>query len=127
MLENLETELKLRGFSDKTVKSYLFHNRKFLEFTKKNSNEITQEDIKKYLAYVISEKKLKPSSVNLSLSALKFFYDGILKKKIFTDVKTVKLEKKIPIVLTKEEIKKMLDITKNSKHNLLIKMLYSAV
>lgn len=126
MLKKLETELKLRGFSSKTVSSYLFHNKKFLEFTKKNSNEVTQDDIKSYLSYLISEKKLKPSSVNLSLSALRFFYEEILKRKLFVDIKTVKLEKKIPTVLTKEEIKKMLAATKNSKHRLLIKMMYSS-
>ena len=126
MLKKLETEIRLRGFSDKTVRSYLFHNQKFLEFTKKEPNEVSQEDIKAYLAHLISERRLKPASVNLSLSALKFFYGEILKKRVFTDVKTVKLEKKIPTVLTREEIKKMLAATKNPKHRLLIKMLYSS-
>ena len=35
MLEHLETELKLRGFSDRTVRAYMIHNAKFLEFSKK--------------------------------------------------------------------------------------------
>ncbi len=50
LLKKLETELKLRGFSKQTSKMYLFYNRKFLEFTKKNPADIKDEDIKEFLA-----------------------------------------------------------------------------
>ena len=99
-LEKLETELKLRGFSEKTVSSYLFHNKKFLNYIKKQPEEITQDDIKSYLAYLISEKKHKPASINLALCTLKFFYNKILEKEIFKKIVSLKSEKKIPTVLT---------------------------
>lgn len=126
MLKKLETELKLRGFSDKTVKAYVFHNKKFLDFIEKEPLAVTQEDIKQYIGHLMGEKKYKPASTNLALSTLKFLYKDILKKDIFTDIKTPKNEKKIPVVLTKNEIKKMLAVTKNFKHRLLIKFLYSS-
>jgi len=127
MFQQLEMEIKLRGFSKYTVSSYIFHNTKFLKHANKTPEEISQEDIKTYLGYLISEKELKPASVNLALSALKFFYEEVLKRKdLFLDIKTPKREKKIPTVLTKLEIQKMLNITKNTKHNLIIKMLYSS-
>jgi len=47
VLKKLETELKLRGFSKQTSRMYLFYNRKFLEFIKKDPKEITDEEIKK--------------------------------------------------------------------------------
>lgn len=126
MLNNLSQELKLRGFSDKTLKAYLFHNKKFLDFIKKEPNEINDEDIKSYLSYLISEKKLKPSSVNLVISALKFFYNEVLKKQVLINFKSMKMEKKLPIVLTKAEINKLIVAATNPKHKLLIKMLYSS-
>ena len=83
-------------------------------------------DIKKYLAYLMAEKELKPASVNLALSSLKFFYVNILKKKIFEDIKPPKIEKKLPVVLTKEEVRKLINVCSNLKHKLLIKLLYSS-
>jgi len=127
MLEKLETELKLKGFSDKTVSSYLFHNQKFLDFIKKDPENIKQDDIKSYLAYLISDKKLKPSSINLVLCTLKFFYGKILEKEnLFKKIDSLKTEKKIPTVLTKDEIRTLLESMENKKHRLLLEMMYSS-
>ena len=126
ILEKLETELKLRGFTDETLKAYLKFNKKFNEFIHKNPERITTDDVKKYLAYLISDKKLKPASVNLAFSALKFYYDDILKKKLFADLKPPKIEKKIPNALAREEIRKMIDAEENIKHKLLISFMYAS-
>lgn len=125
-LENLEAELKIRGFSDKTVQAYLLHNRKFLEFARKKPDEVSEADIKSYLAYLLAELRQKPASVNLKLSSLKFFYEKILKRNIFANIQPPKSEKKIPTVLTKREVKNILEATKNIKHRLLIEMIYSS-
>jgi len=126
MLKKLETELKLRNFSEKTISSYLFHNKKFLEFSNKQPENITQDDIKLYLANLISDKKQKPSSVNLAVCALRFLYEKIMEKDIFKKIDPIKSEKKIPVVLTKDEIKQLLDSIKNKKHKLLIELMYSS-
>lgn len=127
MLKELETELKIRGFSKKTIKSYMFHNSKFLRFINKNPQEIEGADIKSYIAHLMSEKDLKPSSINLILSTLKFFYTNILEKEdIFKSITPPKPEKKIPTVLTKEEIKQLFYSSKNIKHRILLEMMYSS-
>jgi integrase/recombinase XerD len=104
----------------------LFHNKKFLDYCNKEPENISQDDIKQYLAYLISDKKLRPSSVNLALSALRFFYLELLEKNIFAKVKAPKMEKKLPTVLTRDEVKKLLSSTKNFKHRLLMEMMYSS-
>jgi integrase/recombinase XerD len=126
MLEKLETELKIRGFSERTVTAYLFHNKKFLEFVKKEPKAVSEDDIKAYLAHLISDRQQKPTSVNLALSSLRFFYENVLDKNIFTTIKPPKNEKKIPTVLSKDEVKKLLEVTKNSKHRLMIELLYAS-
>lgn len=126
IIDKLITELKIRGFSGATIKAYVIHNKKFLEFIRKDPEGITEDDIKSYVAYLISEKNLKPASVNLTLSSLKFMYENILKKKIFADIKPPKIEKKLPTVLAKYEVKKLIDAVKNQKHRLLIQFLYSS-
>lgn len=126
MLDKLETELKIRGFSKRTVDTYLFHTRKFLEFIKKDPKEVSEYDAKKYIAYLMSDLKYRPNSTNLALSSLKFFYKEIMQNPAFNSVKAPKSEKKLPTVLTKDEIKKLINATENPKHRLLMEFMYSA-
>ena len=126
MLEKLETELKIRGFSKRTVDAYLYYNKKFLEFVNKDPNDVVESDAKRYIAYLMSDLKYKPGSVNLALSSVKFFYNEILRNSAFNAVKAPKSEKKLPTVLTKDEIRKMIDAVKNPKHRLLIEFMYSS-
>lgn len=126
MIKKLETELKIRGFSERTIKAYIAHNNNFLEFVKKDPNAVIVEDIKAYMAYLTTEKGLKPSSISLAMSALRFLYDEILGKGLFAKIKLPKAEKKLPTVLTKDEIKSLLEAVKNPKHRLLIEFMYSS-
>lgn len=123
-LKKLETELKLRGFSRQTSKMYLFYNRKFLEFTKKNPEEIMDDDIKEFLAYKMSDDSLSNASISLIKASLKFFYTEMLGKNMSL-IKTPKATKRLPVVLSREEVKNLLDNTQNIKHRLLIELLYS--
>ena len=54
-LKKLETELKLKGFSERTIKTYLFYNRKFLEFVRKKPEEVNEEDVKKAIEKSVRE------------------------------------------------------------------------
>lgn len=116
--------MKLRGFTPVTVKTYLEKNKLFLNFINKEPKDVTEQDVKKYIVDLM-EKGRKPTTVSLNISALKFFYENILKKK-FTEIKPPKQEKKIPTVLSKDEVKKLLNAVENKKHKLLIEFLYSS-
>ncbi len=126
MLDKLESELKIRGFSQKTIDSYLFHNQEFLKFTNKKPEEISEADAKNYLTYLTSEKKYKPRSINLAFSSLKFLYHNLLNKKVMDNVKIPKLDKKEPVVLNKDEIKLLLDAVENQKHKLLVNLMLTS-
>jgi len=65
MLQALETELKIRGFTPATVKAYKVHNQRFLTFINKKPDHIKENDVKQYLAHLFADKKLKPASVHL--------------------------------------------------------------
>lgn len=122
ILKKLEVEMKLRGFSEKTMKSYLFYNQKFIEYIEKSPEDVTEEDIKEFLANKLSES-VSNGTINFIKASLKFYYGDILGKNLSL-IKTPRIVKKLPIVLTKKEIKKLLK-TKNIKHRLLIELLYS--
>lgn len=125
MLKRLETELKIRGFSPKTLKAYVSHNKKFLDFIGNDTNDANEEHVKAFMAHLL-DKGQKPASVSLAMSAIRFLYDEMLGKGIFAKIKLPKAEKKLPTVLSKEEIRKMLDVLENAKHKLLIIFLYSS-
>ncbi len=123
-LKKLETELKLRGFSKQTSRMYLFYNRKFLDYIKKSPAEISDDDIKEFLAYKMSDHSLSNASIALIKASLKFFYTDMLGKNL-SRIKTPKASKRLPVVLSRKDVKDLLDNTKNEKHRLLIELLYS--
>ncbi|MBI2664420.1 tyrosine-type recombinase/integrase [Candidatus Woesearchaeota archaeon] len=124
-MDELVSELKLRGFSERTVMAYVLHNKKFLQFIKKEPQFVVEEDIKYYLGYLIGDRKLSARSVALVKAALKFFYDGLLKKNI-VNLKTPKVDKRLPAVLTKVEVRRLIEHAKSAKSRLIIKLLYSS-
>ena len=66
------------------------------------------------------------SSTILFLAAIKFAFTSLLQKDPTAGIKRPKNEKKIPIVLTKNEIKKLFNATKTLKSNLILQLLYSS-
>jgi integrase/recombinase XerD len=124
MLHRLESELKIRGFSADTIKAYLFHNRKFDETLKKHPKEVTQREIKEYLGTLISQKRYSLASIALVRASLIFYHNEVLGKNI--KIKAPKIPKTLPVVLTKEEVKRMILSATAPKHKLMIKLLYSS-
>lgn len=125
ILKKLETELKLRGFSPHTLKAYLTANRLFLDWVKKNPEQATEQDIKDYLGHLI-DKEISPSSIALKKAALKFLFYEILKRKIMEDIKTPKIPQHVPVVLTKDEIKQLIESAGSYKSKVMIQFLYSS-
>ncbi|MDP2906996.1 MAG: tyrosine-type recombinase/integrase [Nanoarchaeota archaeon] len=125
ILKKLETELKLRGFSPNTVKAYTTANTLFLEWIKKQPEQVTEQDVKDYLGHLISDKKIAPSSIALKKAALKFLFDEILKKGI-VNFKTPKIPKQVPVVLTRDEVRKLIDSAGSYKSKVIIQFLYSS-
>ena len=117
-MEKLVRELEIRNFSRKTIKSYVFSIKKFAEYAK--NREIDENTVKDYIQTLI--KKQNPSTVSANISAIDFFFKNVLGKKL--DVRHPKRNKSIPEILTAEEVKKLIDVTSNIKHKLIIKLLY---
>jgi len=85
-MNNLERELKIRGFSRKTVKSYLYYNRNFLNYARKSPKGINNKDIKKYSEY-LADRQVSIVSLSLVINALKFYYTQVLKRKFLSSNK----------------------------------------
>ncbi|MCX6786113.1 MAG: tyrosine-type recombinase/integrase [Candidatus Komeilibacteria bacterium] len=124
-LATLAQELIIRGFSKRTVTTYLDINRRFLIFFNKSAKQATAQDIKNYLLY-LKVQGLANTSLNLAISALKFYFEKILKRKLFFGIVRPKKEKYLPTVLAKEEIIQLINLTENLKHKLLLSLIYGS-
>ena len=122
-LKKLEIELKISKNSKYTIRNYLFYNSRLLKFSNKPPIDIFEEDIKKYI--VSNMEKSASISIILFLSAVKYAYLSILKVDPTINIKRPKRERKIPIVLTKEEIKKLLNFAKSGKSWFILSLMYS--
>ena len=122
-LKKLETELKISKNSNSTIKNYIFFNEKLLSFSNKNPDEITTDNVKQFMAENLTDKA--SSSVVLFLAAIRYSYFNILKKDITAEIRRPKKETKIPVVLTKEEVRKLITALTNKKSKLMISLIYA--
>lgn len=122
-LNKLERELKLRNYSPKTIKAYSTCIKYFLEKLNKNPINITKTEIEDFLLF-LQENKKAPKTINLYKEAIKFFFNEILKSKLKIDIKFSREAKKLPIVLTKNEILKIIEVVNNLKHKFIISLSY---
>jgi integrase/recombinase XerD len=121
-LKKLEAELKLRGFSPLTVRNYTFFVDKFLKSSNKIPEELNEDDVKAYLSEMFDTKS--KNTIMLAAASIKFFFTEVLKKD-FAGVPLPKKEKKLPEVLSKEEVRKLIDSTDTIKSRLIVSMLYA--
>ena len=118
LLEKLKRELEIRNFSKKTVKSYMYAVERFFEYAQ--NKEFNEDSVKDYLQILIA--KQNPSTVSSNLSAIEFFFKKVLNKEI--KLNHPKRNKTIPDILTQEEIRRLIDSSKNVKHKLILKLIY---
>ena len=126
VFQELRDELLIRKYSRSTTKTYLHYNTELLKYSGKTPDQISQEDITRFLSTIIKEKNLSASTVQITLNALKFFYGQVLKKNFVYDITGPKRDKKLPVVLSKDEVLTILNCIQNLKHKTIIMLIYSA-
>ena len=123
--EDSRRELTFRKYSPKTIKAYIHYNRDFLQKSKKPPQQVTNDDIKDYLFHLAEERGVSTSTLNGAINALKFYYGTVLEKKFIYEVKRPRKDKKLPIILNKEEVPKILSALSNIKHKAILMLIYS--
>ena len=116
-------EMKIRGYSRRTIDGYCYVNGKFLDFAKKSPRDVNKQDVENYLVYLYDKNK-SSATRHLVCAALKFYYENVLKRKF--SLKYPKKSNRLPAVLGKDEIIKMIELTKNPKHKLLLMLMYDS-
>ena len=107
------------------MKSYVYCVKRFLIYCKKEPKSITKHDIKDYLNILVSRNK-SGSTINVYLNALKFLVEEVFNRNFNVKIKYSKISKTLPVVLSKEELSRLINEIENSKHKLMIKLMYSS-
>lgn len=115
--------MKLRNYSPKTRKAYLFYIKEYIKFSKNAGIKNKQKAIEEFLLDK-HKRKQSPQTVNLALNAVKFLYAEVLKDQQKIDLKFAKRSKKLPIVLSHAEIERIIEATDNAKYRLMIALGY---
>ncbi|MDR0597123.1 MAG: tyrosine-type recombinase/integrase [Treponema sp.] len=124
--EQLETELHSRKYSPRTISSYLHYNRAFCEFVSKTPEEAAPSDINRYIAYLDRTFQFSASTMNMAITALKFFYSQVMRNDKVKEIHRPRSDKKLPVVLSRQEIETLLKAESNLRHRLLLMIVYSS-
>jgi len=118
---------ELRNLAENTKRTYVRFIRQFSEYFNRSPEELGTEEIREYLLYLKRDKKQATQTLDGAYSALKFFYHAVLGRPWeISPVPRVKLERKLPVVLSTEEITALLSAIGNIKHKALLTVIYSA-
>lgn len=117
-------EMKLRGYSPHTQRAYAKYIASFLESLHgKPIDQVEVTDVKAYLATLIG--KTAPRSINLARAAVLFFTNEVHKRGI-VGVRTPKIDKSLPVVLSKDEVVSLIAVVPRQRSRIILKLLYAS-
>jgi integrase/recombinase XerD len=125
--DQMEMDMRLRRFSPKTIACYLACMKGVAKHFRKSPAELGDEEIRAYLHHLMEERKVSQSVLVQTYSALKFFFEKTLQKQWNAlRIPRCKQRRKLPGVLSREEVESILLATKNLKHRAILMTIYSA-
>ncbi|MFH1027381.1 MAG: tyrosine-type recombinase/integrase [Pseudomonadota bacterium] len=124
--ERMIQDLQLKGYSDSTQIIYVNAVRQLCEHFGKTPGRITQEDLREYFLYGKNVKKWSRSTSTIALCAIKFFFENTLKRS-WPTLLFIRpgREKKLPVVLSRDEVYKILRQTRLLRYRVCLTTIYS--
>lgn len=124
--EQMDRDMVLRGLSVRTREAYLGAVVGLTRYYRRSPDTIGAEEVQRYLLHLIEERKLAWSTCNLAGFGIRFFYHVTLKRPdIAFEIPRPRVPKKLPEILSREEVLRLLDGTRNLKHRTLLMTAYS--
>ncbi len=120
-------ELQRYNYSQATIESYIFSVKDFAQYFHKSPDLLGAEEVRRYQLYLLNEKKLAAHTVQVRMSALRFFYWKTLKRRdiYFDDLPLPKTPKRLPTVLSPEEIVRLIQAASSPMHRTILILLYA--
>lgn len=125
MRRRMEEELKLRGCSPRTQKTYLCWVRRFAGHYRRAPEQMGTREVRAFLMYLLEDQKLSRSSLVQALCALKFFYVHVLHRPFeLEDLHFAKGKRRLPVVLSEREVRQLLDAAEGLRDRTILMTLY---
>src|SRR3990172_208457 len=125
--DQMKRDLELKNYSKKTRACYLAAVKSFALHFHRSPEQLSGQEIREYLHYLIQEKKASQSLISQAYSALRFLYETTLRRDWNGfRIPRAKMGKRLPVVLSLQEIQAILSATRNLKHRALLVTIYSA-
>ncbi|MBP3192711.1 integron integrase [Natronogracilivirga saccharolytica] len=128
LLQQLRDAIRRKGYSLSTEKNYVKWTREYVLFhDKKHPVDMGQDEVTDFLTYLVNKRRVSPSTQNQALCALIFLYRQLLGMEDFyvDKVEWSKKAKRIPVVLSVDEVTKVMDLLQG-KALLPLKLMYGA-
>jgi site-specific recombinase XerD len=118
-------DLQLKGMANSTQESYVRSVRQLAEYYGKSPDTITEEELRDYFLFVKNTKKWSRNTITIALCGIKFFYEKTLKQNwsLFSLVRPPR-QKKLPVVLSLEEVSKLLDTVRLFRYRCCLTTIY---
>jgi integron integrase len=126
LLERVRNEIRVRHYSLRTEQAYIHWIRRFILFhNKRHPNEMGEPEISAFLTHLAVNRKIAASTQNQALSAILFLYQKVLGRKLewLDDVVRAKRPRHIPVILSREEARCLLDEISGT-NGLIVRVLY---
>ena len=119
-------DMQLRGLSPHTQRAYVHVVRELAAYYHRAPDQISEEELRAYFLYLRNEKQLSRSSCTVAVCGIKFFYEYTLKRDwpVFELIRPAK-EKKIPVVLSIEEVQQILSCVHKPHYRVCLNTIYA--
>jgi site-specific recombinase XerD len=120
-------ELQRRNYSPATIRGYVLAIKQFADYFGKPPDRLGATHVQRFQWYLLQERKLAPVTVEIRMSALRFFFKKMLKRRDihFDDLPFPKTPRKLPTVLSPDEVSRMIEGTTNLMHRTILMVLYA--
>ncbi|MEM6517389.1 MAG: site-specific tyrosine recombinase/integron integrase [Bacteroidota bacterium] len=125
--ESYLLKLELKRYSLSTVKTYVYFFEKFINYHKnKPIDGLDEADVRRFLQTLIAANRSN-AYINQAVNAIKFYYEVVLDMpNRYYAIERPRKEHKLPKVISREEVLKLIECTNNIKHKCIVQLLYSA-
>jgi site-specific recombinase XerD len=119
-------ELERRNYSQATVRAYIAAIRRFAAYFHRSPDQLGPMEIREYQLHLY-QRKLHPKTIRLQTAALRFFYRKVLHRRLTADDLPLPklLRRQVPIVLSPNEVARLIDSAANLRHRTILMTLYS--
>lgn len=128
LLEKLKEDMEMRGFSRYTKDSYYRKAKEIVKYFEKPMNQVTTKELREFLMkHLREEKKVSERSCNYYNSVIRFIYDVVLDKPINQkQIPMYKKKRRLPKILSDEELSIFFDACDNYKYKTIFMMIYGS-